>query len=116
MSFLGLPPSALLFCFTLSFFLRLPCAAAKLSNITIDDSGKDPATGALIQYLPNSTLWHAADDCRGCTAHPDPTLAFHGTWHDSTFDPSAGNTVTAAYIPFTGTSCMVSTYSCMNLS
>ena len=56
MSFLGLPPSAALSCIVFSFPLRFSCAAAKLSNITIDDSGKDPVTGALIQYLPNSSF------------------------------------------------------------
>ena len=102
---LGLPPSAARFCFVLSFFLRFPCIAAKLFNITIDDSGKDPVTGALIQYLPNSTFWHpSAEACSVCTAHPDPTQASDGTWHDSSYNPVMGNTVTYAYVPFTGAS------------
>ncbi|ETW87655.1 hypothetical protein HETIRDRAFT_438056, partial [Heterobasidion irregulare TC 32-1] len=108
MSFVGLPPSAARFCFVLSFFLRFSCIAAKLFNITIDDSGKDPVTGALIQYLPNLTFWHPSEQpCSGCTAHPDPTQAFDGTWHDSSFDPAIGNTVTYVYVPFTGTAIYV---------
>ncbi|ETW87642.1 hypothetical protein HETIRDRAFT_99964 [Heterobasidion irregulare TC 32-1] len=57
-----------------AFELKRPSKAAELFNITIDDSGEDPVTGALIQYLPNFS-----------------------------FDPTLSNTVTAAYVPFTGT-------------
>ena len=102
MSFLGLSPSAARLCFVLSSFLHFACAAAKLVNVTIDDSGKDPVTGALIQYLPNSTFWHgSAETCNTCAAHPDPAQGFDGTWHDSAFHPASSNTVTAAYVPFT---------------
>ncbi|ETW82926.1 hypothetical protein HETIRDRAFT_426400 [Heterobasidion irregulare TC 32-1] len=108
MPFLGLPLSAARLCFVLSSFLHFACAAAKLVNVTIDDSGKDPVTGALIQYLPNSTFWHgSAEICNTCAAHPDPAQAFDGTWHDSAFHPTSSNTVTAAYVPFTGTAIYV---------
>ena len=100
---LGLPPSAARLCFVLSSFLYFARAAAKLVNVTIDDSGKDPVTGTLIQYLPNSTFWHgSAETCKTCAAHPDPAQAFDGTWHDSAFHPASSNTVTAAYVSFTG--------------
>lgn len=57
-------------------------ASAGLVNVTIDDS--DP----LIIYSP-AAQWSTGETCASCTAHPDVSRTFSGTWHDSTF-PSEG--------------------------
>ncbi|THH12833.1 hypothetical protein EW146_g7324 [Bondarzewia mesenterica] len=109
MSFLRHPPSLVLTLFALTSLIFSAPVAAKLVNVTVDDSGTDSATGApVIQYSP-STSWKDGSTCTDCTARPDPTRAFNGTWHDSTYDPSNSslNRTTSAYFPFTGTAIYV---------
>lgn len=69
---------------------------ANLVNVTVDDAGSDPYTGAQIVYEPANT-WSLGPTCEVCTAHPDPKGAFNGTWHDGFFDPGTGNVLTASF-------------------
>lgn len=62
-----------------------------LSNVTVDDSGTDPITGAAIQYTSG---WNIGPECRGCQAQPDRARAYNGTWHDATYDKAVpGNSI-----------------------
>ena len=47
-----------------------------------DDQGIDPVTGTSIIYESD---WATGPDCTTCTSHPDATLAYDGTWHDTTY-------------------------------
>ena len=95
--------------YTLSWLLLLcsyPSVVATLVNITVDDSGPDPMTGARIMYAP-SDAWAFGQDCTECTARPDPVQAFMQSWHDGTFNPVPGsnndpNTVLTATFQFSG--------------
>ncbi|KAK7694205.1 hypothetical protein QCA50_001385 [Cerrena zonata] len=69
---------------------------ANLVNVTVDDAGSDPYTGAQIVYSP-SNAWSLGPACTVCTAHPDPKRAFNGTWHDGFFDPNTNNVLTASF-------------------
>lgn len=70
---------------------------AKLVNITVDDSQP------LISYLP-AGYWKGAD-CVECSARPDPTKAYQGTWHDSShIEGGNASTVPIAALNFTGLS------------
>ena len=63
------------------------CSAfANLVNITIDDQFGDAVTGAIPGYLPTPGNWSIGQNCPGCFAQPDASLAFRGTWHDTTWD------------------------------
>ncbi|KAH8086598.1 hypothetical protein BXZ70DRAFT_899946 [Cristinia sonorae] len=76
---------------SLLFLFSHPLIAATLVNITVDDSGPDPITGARIAYSP-SDAWSFGQDCTACTARPDPAQAFMRTWHDGTFNAVPGTT------------------------
>ncbi|KAN0076719.1 hypothetical protein V8E55_010574 [Tylopilus felleus] len=61
---------------------------AALQNVTVDDA---VLTGAVVpQYLPTASLWNSVvgNNCTSCTVKPDPSLAYDGTWHDTTYYPS----------------------------
>lgn len=60
-------------------------ASAALVNVTVDDTFGDPSTGKQVVYSPQGA-WQPGQFCTTCTAHPDKSLAFNGTWHDSTFN------------------------------
>jgi len=75
-------------------------------NITIDDTYGDPVTGAQFTYSP-ADEWTAGQTCTSCTARPDPSEAYNGTWHDTSFFPSEETTPTNASISFKGTAVYV---------
>ncbi|KAF5377227.1 hypothetical protein D9615_006346 [Tricholomella constricta] len=84
---------------------------AALQNITIDDTVADPLSGQKIIYQPTGA-WNSGADCIRCTARPDESEAFNGTWHDSTFNSLPGsndypNTVISASAAFNGTAVYV---------
>ncbi|EJD35731.1 hypothetical protein AURDEDRAFT_175181 [Auricularia subglabra TFB-10046 SS5] len=98
------PPGHLVF-LCLAVFLWPVLCSARIFNVTIDDTLGDEHTGERPRYTPAD--WKArsvgGDPCPRCTAQPDPTLAFGGTWHDkSTFvgqDPSTVSmNFTAIYV------------------
>jgi hypothetical protein len=77
-------------------------------NVTVDDTLGDPITGQQFSYLPAGS-WNVGQTCTACTARPDPSLLFAGTWHDGTFNPLPGsnanpNQPIVATIPFNGPS------------
>lgn len=67
--------------------LSLSCAVCvvlgKLVNVTVDDQSGDSLSGTIPTYTPASK-WAAGPQCNACSAQPDPSRAFNGTWHDST--------------------------------
>ena len=73
---------------SLSASQLLPQASAALVNVTVDDTYGDPFTGNPIIYQPQGA-WQPGQSCSTCTAHPDKSLAFNGTWHDSTFNDAS---------------------------
>lgn len=62
---------------------------SKSTNVIIDDYWPDPLTGAMIEYGPKSATatWNLGQACGDCSAQPDASLIFNGTWHDGTFFP-----------------------------
>lgn len=117
--------------FFLCFMLLLlgRSALCILVNVTVDDS--DPS----VLYSPVGawTARSATENCTECTAQPDPSEMYNGTWHDGTvrevtflrmncrlislqFNPDAGsndfpNTPLFANLTFYGIS-----FSCLVLS
>ncbi|KAH9891100.1 hypothetical protein C8Q73DRAFT_651697 [Cubamyces lactineus] len=69
-------------------------ASAALVNVTIDDTYGDPINGAQVTYEPLDA-WNVGQSCTACTAHPDPTLAHNGTWHDGTVQAGSTQLLTA---------------------
>ncbi|KZT23802.1 hypothetical protein NEOLEDRAFT_1179793 [Neolentinus lepideus HHB14362 ss-1] len=92
------------------FFHHLHHVLAALTNITVDDTSGDPTTGAQVAYFP-AGVWNVGQDCVGCTAHPDPSQMYMGTWHDATFVPATGDdpnsTVVSLSVPFNGSAVYV---------
>ncbi|KAH0826889.1 hypothetical protein J3R83DRAFT_4435, partial [Lanmaoa asiatica] len=74
-------------------------AFAVLQNVTVDDA---VLTGAVVpQYLPSNSAWNIGNNCSVCRVQPDPSEAYNGTWHDTTFSP--GTAVSQAVeFTFTG--------------
>ena len=72
-------------------------AAARLVNITIDD------TNPIILYSPSDD-WSFGPTCTTCTAHLTAADAYNGTWHDTLFSPSFApeNHTQTAEFSFTG--------------
>ncbi|KAJ4473068.1 hypothetical protein J3R30DRAFT_3296771, partial [Lentinula aciculospora] len=67
----------------------------------IDDEDGDPVTGFFPIFSP-STGWTQGSICTDCAFRPDPSIAFNGTWSDTThyvFDPAR-----TVQFNFTGTS------------
>ncbi|KAJ6630236.1 hypothetical protein B0H10DRAFT_1774812, partial [Mycena sp. CBHHK59/15] len=56
-------------------------------NRTIDDEYGDSVSGVRPTYKPDA-FWSLNSSCDGCQVHPDPALAFSGTWHDSSQFPA----------------------------
>ncbi|KIY45712.1 hypothetical protein FISHEDRAFT_76260 [Fistulina hepatica ATCC 64428] len=85
--------------------------ADTLYNITFDDNATS-VDGASLSYSPTS-VWNYGPSCADCTAKPDPKLAYGGTWHDSTFNPTSTasnglkDVVTEAEFVFTGSAVYV---------
>ena len=63
----------------------IPQASATPANVTVDDTYGDLLTGNQIIYEPQGS-WEPGQSCSTCTAHPNKSLAFNGTWHESAFD------------------------------
>ena len=64
----------------------LVCAVLK--NITVDDCGLDPTNGVAFTYLPNADVFALGQTCNGCEAQVNASLAYNGSWHDTTYDPT----------------------------
>lgn len=62
--------------------LSLLTVAVALRNITIDDSFGDEITHIIPTYIPPSK-WSFSGD-----AKPNASLAYNGTWHDTTSHPT----------------------------
>ncbi|KAF8551996.1 hypothetical protein OG21DRAFT_1416887 [Imleria badia] len=74
-------------------------ALSALQNVTVDDA---VLNGAVVpQYLPSDSVWNIGNNCTGCFVKPDPSLAYNGTWHDTTYSSSNGYTQ-AIEFTFTG--------------
>lgn len=56
------------------------CSA--LYNVTVDDSGFDPLTGAAIHY---GVDWDYGPTCTKCLAQPEAGEAYNDTWHDASY-------------------------------
>ncbi|EJD35796.1 hypothetical protein AURDEDRAFT_188607 [Auricularia subglabra TFB-10046 SS5] len=73
--------------------------AARMLNVTIDDTLGDARTGAIPQY---GQSWRARSvggaPCNECRAQPDGARAFKGTWHDkSTYEKDPRATVSLEF-------------------
>lgn len=81
----------------LSYLPRYHLVVGVLVNITWDDSGPDPMTGATWTYMP-SDQWNFGPTCSECTAKLDFSRVQNKTWHDATYQ----NTLQHVQIDFTG--------------
>ncbi|KAJ7749562.1 hypothetical protein DFH07DRAFT_555138 [Mycena maculata] len=73
-------------------------------NRTIDDEFGDSVSGALPTYRPDY-YWNVGTSCTICEVHPDPTLAFNHTWHDTSQLP--GHAPVSVTLDFVGTAIYV---------
>lgn len=66
----------------LGLFFMSVCA--RISNVTIDDTLGDEVTGQIPQYAPDGWIARSVSGapCDLCTAQPDATRIYKGTWHD----------------------------------
>ncbi|KAF9266984.1 hypothetical protein L218DRAFT_956072 [Marasmius fiardii PR-910] len=64
-----------------AFFSSLVAGAVEIRYI--DDETGDPLTGLKPNYTP-SNQWSLGSVCTGCNIHPNVSLAYNGTWHDTT--------------------------------
>ena len=74
-------------------------ASCGLVNVTVDDAGLDPLTGATFSYSPTDH-WSQGNGCEQCQAQLDPSQVHGGTWHDTTYD--ALTPIETASFEFTG--------------
>lgn len=81
-------------CFTASF------ARADLTNVTIDDTYGDIETRAKPVYSSNG--WSVGQDCPGCSAQPNASQAFKGSWHDATHHPEDSDPERTVNLTFKG--------------
>lgn len=79
-------------------FLAVTTEATRLRNVTIDDQFGDEITHIAPTYSPSSK-WRLAGT--GGYAKPNASLAYKGTWHDST--QFAGHAAAIVNFGFTGT-------------
>ncbi|KAG9308415.1 hypothetical protein JVU11DRAFT_11903 [Chiua virens] len=63
---------------------------ASLQNVTVDDAVQAGPTGTIPEYLPSASYWNTGNNCSKCLVKPDPSMAYNGTWHDTTFNPDNG--------------------------
>ena len=54
-------------------------------SVTIDDEYGDESDRRHVTYSPPDTYWTLGTQCTDCVLHPNVSLAFDGTWHDSTY-------------------------------
>ena len=90
--------------FRLVFLSAISLATARLVNVTVDDAGADPLTGATFIYSPTDH-WSQGNGCGPCQAKLDPSEVHGGTWHDTTYD--ALTPIETASFSFTGESYIV---------
>ena len=69
--------------------LLLWVLACMSHNVTIDDQYGDESNGRLVSYSPSSGAWSLGTMCDDCRLRPNASLAFNGTWHDSTYEGQA---------------------------
>ncbi|KIP01711.1 hypothetical protein PHLGIDRAFT_337342 [Phlebiopsis gigantea 11061_1 CR5-6] len=62
-------------------------AAGGSVNVTWDDGGLDPVSGATWTYMP-ADQWDFGPTCTACSAKLDATLLHNKTWHDATYQDS----------------------------
>lgn len=72
----------------LVYTLLLPMLLAEITaagqeNSTIDDAYAGQVEGLTLRYLAEDG-WIQGNLCQGCSAQPEASLAFNGTWHDAT--------------------------------
>lgn len=79
---------------TILWFLSL-AVAARLTNVTIDDTIGDQITYAPAQY------WNYGPTCTVCAATPDVSETHNNTWHDTAYYPP-DNFAPTAELTFTG--------------
>lgn len=63
--------------------LAAKCVTAVQENSTIDDGHLGQDEGLTLRYLADDG-WIEGNLCQGCSARPDVSFAFNGTWHDAT--------------------------------
>lgn len=87
----------------LSFLALLwtPLALAGTQNLTIDDA--DPR----FSYSPSGKWTARPGPCSGCQAEPNSSLAYDGTWHDTTFVNGQDLTPFNATVSFSGSAVYV---------
>ncbi|KAL0580486.1 hypothetical protein V5O48_001556 [Marasmius crinis-equi] len=73
-------PSSLL---GLVFVLFLSLVSGTPQTRYIDDETGDPITGFKPIYQP-ANQWSQGNKCTGCNIRPNTSLAYNGTWHDTT--------------------------------
>ncbi|KAJ7281950.1 hypothetical protein C8J57DRAFT_1056257 [Mycena rebaudengoi] len=95
----------LFYLLSLLFALFPHASAATTSNRTIDDEVGDSVSGVKPTYEPLSYWNLQGTSCANCTAKPDASLAFSGTWHDSSSFP--GQDPVSCTLSFTGTAIQV---------
>ncbi|KAL0950657.1 hypothetical protein HGRIS_007443 [Hohenbuehelia grisea] len=93
-----------------ALLFALPTPAIPV-NFTIDDTQGDPRTRSRVIYTPPNA-WNNGASCQACTARPDASQMYMGTWTDSTFNSAPGsnnypNTVLSASVRFNGTAVYV---------
>ncbi|KAJ7590693.1 hypothetical protein C8J56DRAFT_782683 [Mycena floridula] len=94
----------------ISFLLFCSRALTRLVNVTVDDA--DSSQSASWVYSPSGAWNSAGLSCVNCTARPDVSKMYSGTWHDSTFNSQPGsnnfpNQVLFASLTFNGTAVYV---------
>lgn len=83
--------------------LLAPSSLATSVNVTIDDQTGDAITGLLPTYNP-SIAWNQGAGCDFCSAKPNTSDAFNGTWHDATYSPGVYPEQFDVTLQFNGTS------------
>ncbi|KAH0835494.1 hypothetical protein J3R83DRAFT_9161 [Lanmaoa asiatica] len=95
-----------------NFVLFTSFAFAALQNVTVDDA---VLTGPVVpQFFPSASAW-STNNCTTCAVQPDPSLAYNGTWHETTFIP-ANNEAPAIEFNFTGSALYIFFIMANNLS
>ena len=74
-----------LFALALRLVLHSEHVFSEPTNVTVDDINGDPRTGNQFAYFPSLNAWHLGQNCSGCWAHVNASLAYMNTWHDVTW-------------------------------
>ncbi|KLO15322.1 hypothetical protein SCHPADRAFT_824858 [Schizopora paradoxa] len=82
-----------------AFFHHLKSVRASIeTNVTVDDQA--PSNNSVLVYMP-PMVWNEGAGCDFCSAKPNESFAFDGTWHDAAYNP--GDSTAEISISFTGT-------------